>query len=476
MFRQNWIQQRFRIFSRITNYKMRKSDALWCSIFLATTFPLDLHSQSASTQSLNLQQVIQTAFANNTDLKIIASELEMGRLDGQEEGAELKPQVKAYGKYHWYWADQPEMVFPEDAGSVLSEGSSTGPYPLQVGLPNNLALGMNVEQRVWDQRFLLSKESHELFSSLSENRIKIGKDELAYEIARQYYELNELVSREKSLDFNKKRLEKAVKILEIQVKNSMASETDLEKTRLRLQKVEAGQLRLKNGIKQKSDYIMMIAGITTSETLVITPVQSDTIPLLLMQGNDSIYNSPSFNLLENMKQSNLLKLQMMKANHSPSLDFFADMQWYSQADNLSFFESGAMNNQSFLGLKLDIPIYSGDLFKKQKQKAGIQNDIYRLQQNKIAAGQQLQIDRYKKELESLHTEWEIQRQLENIAQKQLTQAESKFDKEVININDLFTAEEELLNAGKEKNELLLKIKIAEIDLLKASGQLEILYK
>ena len=172
----------------------------------------------------------------------------------------------------------------------------------------------------------------------------------------------------------------------------------------------------------------------------------------------------------------MLKLQYLKAGQLPALDFFADVKWVSQTENLSFFESGALNNQSFLGLKLGIPIYSGDLYKKQKQKAGIQNDIYRLQQNKIEQGQQLQMERYKQELESLHTEWKIQQQLEAIALKQLIQAESRFDKGVININDLYSAEEEWQNAGKEKDELLLKIKMAEIDLLKASGQLEILYK
>ena len=55
-------------------------------------------------------------------------------------------------------------------------------------------------------------------------------------------------------------------------------------------------------------------------------------------------------------------------------------------------------------------------------------------------------------------------------------AESKFAKGIITINDYFTVEEEYQNTGKEKNELLLKIKLAEIDYLKATGKLEILYK
>src|SRR5688572_15344341 len=451
----------------------------WFSITLFIVLIL-IHKNSFSQEpvkpGISLKDAINMAFQNSRDLKIIDSELQLGQLDRQEQIATLKPQVKAYGKYHWYWAEQPEYIFPEDAGDVLSNGTSEGPYPLQIGLPNNLAMGVNVEQRIFDQRFFLSKQSNELFGSLAENRVKVGKDEIAYEIARQFFELNELQSRQKLLVFTKHRISQAIKILEIQVRNEMIADTELEKTKLRLQKAEAGELRLQNGIRQKSVYIRSLMGLNAEDTQEFQASSTDTIPLIMIQGIDSILKPASFDLLEDMKESNLIKLEYMKAGHLPSLDFFADMRWVSQSEDFSFFQSEALNNQSFLGLKLDIPIYSGDLFRKQKQKAGIQNDIYKMQQDKIIEGQQLQVSRYKQELESLHVEWEIQQRLEDIALRQLKIAESKLDKGVMNINDFFVAEEEWINAGQEKNQLLLKLKMAEIDLLKASGQLEILYK
>ena len=455
---------------------MKKPGLLLSILSIAALIPFNLLSQGISESSLNLRSVIQSAFKYNSDLKIIESELELGLIESKLEITSLKPQIHAYGKYHWYWADQPELIFPENEGAILSNGTSSGPYPLQIGLPQNLAVGMNVEQRIYDQRFFLSKRGNQIFNSVSQNKIKIGKEELAYEIARLHFEISELQSRKTTIEFNKKRLNKAIKILEIQVKNNMTPETDLEKAILQLQKLDASEMRLENGLEQKSDYLRSLCGIEGNGVIAIETDISDTIPLLLIQGIDSINLPPSYTLLENLKKSNELKLEYQKANHLPSLDFFADVRLVSQTEDFSFFQSGVVNNQSFLGLKLDIPIYSGDLYKKQKLKTGLQNDIYRLQQQKIESGQQLQINRYKLELNSLHAEWLIQVKLETIALKVLNQTESKFEKGIVNINELFSAEAEYVNAGKEKNELLLKIKLAEIDLLKASGHLEILYK
>jgi outer membrane protein len=433
-------------------------------------------SQTLSIVSNDLKSLINKAFESNTDLAISRSEMELSRVEIAGQVADLKPKISAYSRYHWYYDEQPVTVFPGNSWLANPAYMQNENNYLSTGLPSNLGVGIVLEQTLFDYRFFLVNKTKTTFNSIASIRTQQSQWEIAYEIAKQFYELNELQSRQQLLTFNKKRLEKAVKILRIQVQNDMALNSELEKTELKLEKLIVLEQRLSSGLQTKTEYIKSIAGFSDSTNLQIVINSNDTIPAiatLTQNKNESI----NYHLLDQLKATNLLKLSAAKSEYLPSMNFFADINWFSQSSDFSTqFDSDNLNHQGFVGLKLNIPIYSGGSFRKLQQKTGIENEIYKLKQQQLITGEKLKYKKLTDELTSYTNEWVIQQKLEAVSSNQYKQAENRFEEGTININSLLEAEEEYSKSVSEKNELLLKIKLTELELLKLSGNIETLYK
>ena len=96
-----------------------------------------------------------------------------------------------------------------------------------------------------------------------------AQSELAFQIATQFYQLAELESKKKLIGFNKTRLQKAIKILSIQVETDIALKSELDKTKLKLEKTTVLEQRLNSGIEAKTAYIKTLAGIPENAKLNI---------------------------------------------------------------------------------------------------------------------------------------------------------------------------------------------------------------
>ena len=133
----------------------------------------------------------------------------------------------SFADYYWYWGNVPMAIFPENEGNILSGGTSDGFYPVSIGLPNNLLAGVSLSQRLFEFSYLSSGKSKEVFSAIESDKLKEKKEQLFYDVAVCYYEISQLAAKEDFIDFNIKRINRMIEILQIQLNNQMTDSLQL---------------------------------------------------------------------------------------------------------------------------------------------------------------------------------------------------------------------------------------------------------
>ena len=106
--------------------------------------------QAQDTSKYDLKRCITYALENSYLNQ--STELEAAELFSEYKAKKSKilPQIDFYLGYHNYFNDLPTYIFPSSEGSILSGGSSTGPYPVELGLPHNLNTGIDIADGMKD--------------------------------------------------------------------------------------------------------------------------------------------------------------------------------------------------------------------------------------------------------------------------------------------------------------------------------------
>jgi outer membrane protein TolC len=228
---------------------------------------------------------------------------------------------------------------------------------------------------------------------------------------------------------------------------------------------------LKSGMQRKTNYLKMLVGLPDS--IAINFSSSDYTPVLEFPSDSGHFEgSTQLNLLNQAQSMNDLLQQKVQSEYLPTLDFKFNLLWNSQSQDLGFFSSQAFgNNISTMGLKLDIPIYHGSEKKKKIQELEINRQMLVLQKQKLKEGFRLQYSNSLKELEFKTSRFRHQKEITQLKKRYFEKANNQFEEGILPIKDLLEAQSGFLEAEMKMAEILLDVKLAELDYYKWNNQI-----
>jgi outer membrane protein len=419
----------------------------------------------------DLKQLLSIARKNNNDLKLLQLELQKTNRDVALKKSIALPKVDAFADYLWYWDNVPKYIFPESEGNILSGGTSTGPYPVSIGLPNNLYAGVSLTQRLFQFSYLSAGKSGEVIDNLESNRIKEKEEQVFYDIAVCYYEILKLAVKEDFIDFNLKRIDRFAGIVQVQLKDQMTDSLQLLDLTLTKADLLLSKDEFKSGIQRKTNYLKMLAGLPDSTVIDYTGI--DYYPLLdTVRNQEYPGNSTQLNLLNNAQKLNELSQKQTQSEYLPTLDLKVNLLWNAQSQSLDFLSNPSYNNQlSTVGFKLDIPIYHGAEKKNKLQKLEIDNQILEVQKQKLADGYRLQYSNALEELKFKTARYHNQQEITRLKKRLFEKASLQFDKGIQPIKELLTFQSAMLEAQMKEAEALFDVKLAELNYFKWSNQI-----
>lgn len=159
-----------------------------------------------------------------------------------------------------------------------------------------------------------------------------------------------------------------------------------------------------------------------------------------------------------------------KAGFKPQLTAIAQYQVQNQSDN---FWSGSIPRSSFAGVRLTVPIYSGNRLKYKSTQSQLS-----IKQNEIALADlknsiQAELISLNANLKEAYDQWNIQQQSVEAAQINYTMMNDRYRYGLGNRLELTDAELALTKAKLDQLQAVFSIRLIELQFKKAMGILQL---
>jgi outer membrane protein len=349
--------------------------------------------------------------------------------------------------------------------------------PLVKGLSDIKALhtasaGLTVSQLLYSKSYLTGIKQVKTAEDLYNTMLQKTEEDVIHDVSSNYYQILMNYSNLKILNENIQNLERIYNILKLKYENDFVKQTDVSRLKVTLTNLKTQRETLNNGIQIQQRILKIISGIPVEKDMVLDtaivgrmeyqkPVMAEFVMEIL----------PEFQLLKKQNELAGLQIESDKAVYYPNLVAFGQFNYASYATEFKFNKFSDMNT---IGLKATIPIFSSGMRKNRVKQAQLKFD--QNQEDFNLTKKYLETS-YQNATNSLLSSWSnLQDQQENkaLANQVYGQVKLQFDEGMASLTDLLNVETSLLEAENLFNQQLLKYKLAEIELLKATGKLKTL--
>jgi len=445
---------------------MRKLQITIFSIFIFF-FVSHIYAQD----SFDLSDCLEYTLNNSPKIRSekLAGEKESTTI--QEQKSHFLPQVDAFVHYHNYFNDLPTYIFPQAEGSVLAGETLSGPYPLQLGLPHNLNTGLEISQTIFDMNFFGNGELQQHYQVYQDIKLSIAEEEVLYQVATLYYQVALNQERLEFLNMNLERLHKLQDIVKLQVEQGFAKQTDYDKLIVKTSNLQSSKNKLQSGIKQQIRYLKLMMGMDQERSM---DLEYDQIELTAAD-SESIEKGELLQqkLLKEQQELHLLNTRKLSAEYYPRLQAYAAFRFQAQRQQINFFASNEdWYNIHQWGLKLSIPIMRGFERKTKKQLSDIVDDqlTFGLEQQQVQG--EVEYQNAISELEVARMEMKAQKENVALAERVYKQSSLSYEQGTSLLMDFLDSEATLREAKMIYATSILDTRLAELKILRASGNLK----
>jgi outer membrane protein TolC len=430
-----------------------------------------LPGKGNSQEQYSLDKLLKYAVENSYAMKKAALQRSESNSKTKEVVANGLPQID--GSLDYSRMGIPKISISQEMLDMLPEEIA----PLVSGLSDIKALhtasaGVTVSQLLYSQSYLTGikqvKKAEDLYAVMLDKT----EEDIIHDVSVNYYQILMNYSNLKILNDNIQNLEKLYNILKLQYENDFVKQTDVNRLKVTLTNLKTQRETLKNGIDVQQRILKIISGIPVEKEMALDtaiagkmeyqkPIMSEFVMDIL----------PEFQLLKKKNELAGLQIESDKAAFYPNLAAYGKFTYSSYATKFQFNDFSSMNT---VGLKATIPIFSSGMRKNRVKQAQLK---FEQDQSDFDQSKNYLETSYRNASNSLLSSWSnLQDQQENkaLANRVYDQVKLQFDEGMASMTDLLNVETSLLEAESLFNQQLLKYKLAEIELFKATGKLKTL--
>ncbi len=401
-----------------------------------------------------------------------------GRLVEKELEADLRvktsayyPQVDAYTDYINYFNDLPTYIFPPEQGSILSNGSETGYFPLELGLPHNANLGLKIEQVIYDHNFFLADKYKAQVAEVNQLKEKAAEEEIVFNISQVWYQLLAIRAKHELIEYNLTRLDRIEKMLDVQISHGFAREIEKGKIEMSRSRLNQSKDMAGSGYGKLLYYLKFLMGMPV-ETPLALKTDSLIMDNALISAPLSAGENIQVELMDQQVAFNQLEEDRIRNDYMPSVNAFANFRLQAQREAFNFFNQGQdWFLINFFGVRLDIPLTHGGRKRRQIEASKIRASAMELQKKQLE--ESLRMD-YVNTRNELLNQWKtIEMEEENvcISGDLYRQTTALYEEGLAMLRELLETEAAYREAGINLITARYQYKIAELKYLKATGNL-----
>jgi outer membrane protein TolC len=362
-------------------FKVAQAPSLLIWTLCAWFLPLAATAQTLPAPvggALSLEQCLQTALQNQPVLK-------QARIDEESNEASIRismsswlPQVGLTATGQHYFG-LPYTVLPNADGVSV---------PRQIGLRNTSGLNLSGTQVLYNNDVNLARRGARYSRGLYQQNTTATRIDVVTSVSKAFYDI--LLSQRQYEVFNEDmvRLQRNLRDARARYTAGLVDKTDYLQAEVSLNTSVSGRKQALESVKAKTAYLQELMGLTSAQPLAL---QYDTLRLEREAMVDTTAGSNAGNRIEIQQLQTQKSLQALNIDYYrwgwlPSLSAFGSYNLAYQNNQFGDLYSQSFPN-SYAGLQLSLPLFTGGRRQQNLRRARLQND--RLDQDLVATGNRI---------------------------------------------------------------------------------------
>lgn len=305
---------------------------------------------------------------------------------------------------------------------------------------------------------------------------QLTEEQLIEKVANAYYNVYQSQLQLATIQSNLDNTIKTQKVIDGLYQAGLAKKIDLDRIAVTVNNLKAQKQQLQNALELQENALKFAVGMDIQKDITL-PEETFNIDASIISEVGDINNRTEVKVLN--KQLELLDLnkKAMQSEYYPTLSLTANYGYMGFGRQFPVFNnhpSVAWSNFASVGLNLAIPIFNGFSTRSKVRQADIEirKTTFDLEDTKLALslGNENAKAQVKNSLLTVSTNEENVR----MAKEVLDDTQNNYRNGLASLTDLLDAERAYVDAQNNHTTSLLNYKVAEIQLIKANGNLKTL--
>ncbi|MDM1049443.1 TolC family protein [Sphingobacterium hotanense] len=424
-----------------------------------------LHAQ----ETLTLQEAVKFALENKAEAKKSKLDLANAQYKIDEVRAGALPQINGSASLTYNPMIQKNVITMTDQAT-----GTVNTIVAEFGQPWNSQAVVQVNQQLFNQSLFTGLKAAQTTREFYQINDQLTDEQLIEKVANAYYEVFQSDLQLNTLETNLNNTTKTRDILKGLVDAGLMKKIDLDRTEVAINNMLAQKQQLINAQQLRENALKFAIGMDIRQDIEL-PKETFDVDLNVAAEQYNVDARTEVKVLE--KQIELLELNK-KAKVSefyPSLAFTGNLGYVGFGPQFPIFNDKTNTSKfSALGLNLTIPIFNGGATRAKVNQANVDILKAKVDLEDTKLGLNLASENAKSQIRNSLLTVDNNRRNVDLARQVLDDTNNNYRNGLATLTELLDAENALSDAQNNLNTSLLNYKVAEIQLIKANGNLKTL--
>ena len=427
-------------------------------------------AQVSAQQEYSLDECVRLSLKNNLQMKNGKIDLQSVNSRISQAKSSFLPSVDVTGQYQYY-LKIPKMLVPAE----FFGGNSGEFIEMAFGSEQTSTASMQISQVLYNQKVFIGLKAARTARNLTELQMGKTREDLIYNVSAVYYNLQVVQQNINLLDSNIVMLKKMLTTNTVLQANEIISKNNLKRLQINCENLGNERRNLQLTSEKAYNLLKFLLGIPLTENIRIQTFQySETI-----KPNSAVNVEDRTDLRLMKEQIKLAEIDKKAtvADYYPSLSGVYNYGFTGYNDKVDPFRTlnDSWLKSSYVGIQLNIPVFSGG--KRQQSVRQKEFEVQKARNNyelmKQSAEKEIAdaINNYQSSANS----FENSRRSLELAQDVFNSSYTEYSNGLISLSDMLQIQNELTTARNNYSTSFINLRVADIELKKAKGDLLSMY-
>jgi outer membrane protein len=428
-------------------------------------------AQTTPAKEVTLKDAINYALENKAEAKKAKLSVENSEYEIQEVRSRALPTIQASGNLTY----NPILQLNALPGDFFGAPGTVILAPL--GQKYTSTAGVNLTQTLFDQSVFTGLKAARSTREFYQVNAQLTEEQVIERVATAYYQVYIQKQNLAVLDSTYKNTAEVRDIIKGQFDNGLARKIDLDRMNVNLNNISTQRQQVINAVQQQENALKFYMGMPINTPIALPNKDFEIITLASTEKPD-VKRRTEYILLEKQEQLYEFNKKAVIAEYYPSLSLSAGYNYIGQGPELPWFAKSSDNvywsDFSSIALNLKIPIFNGFGTRSRVRKADIQLRQTQVDMEDTKLSLDLAYENAVTQIDNSLTTIRNQKENVKLAKEVMDNTQNNYHQGLASLTDLLDAENSLIEAQNNYNAALLDYKLAEVQLIKAKGELQTL--